>query len=182
MHIADKMDQVAYRFGALHWIGGAVFQDGALLFDRAGHTSLRTAVSVQIPLVFPPRNIDVMPGPVLALIAHSIRPGRSIHQQVRRRIATPASQLRIDGVFTKKLLDQLARFSCQVLLRNPGHRLVTLATPGLGRGRAPGEKRESARKKYDSIIHRFWPDRGSPVCSIGAHRRSANLGALLTAG
>ena len=84
----------------------------ALLFDHAGHTSLRTAVSVQIPVMFPPGNIDVMPRPVLAVTAHIIRPCRSIHQQVRRRIATPAFQLRIDGVFTKKLLDQLARFSC----------------------------------------------------------------------
>src|SRR5882672_12008892 len=74
MHIADKMDEVAYRFGALQGIGGLVFQDGALLFDRAGDASISATELVQRPLVFPPRNIDVMPGSVLALVAYIIRP------------------------------------------------------------------------------------------------------------
>src|SRR6266852_1765789 len=65
MQIADKMDEVADRFGTLQGIGGLVFQDGALLFDCTRYTSLRTAISVQLPLVLPPRNIDVMPGTVL---------------------------------------------------------------------------------------------------------------------
>src|SRR6266446_320023 len=70
VHIADKMDEVANRFGALKRIGGLVFQDGTLLFDRVRHTSLRTAVHVQFTVMLPPRNIDVMPGSVLALVAY----------------------------------------------------------------------------------------------------------------
>src|SRR6267143_2892989 len=131
MHIADKMDEVAYRFSALKRIGGLVFQDGALLFDRARHTSLWTAVSVQFTVTFPPRNIDVMPGSVLALVAYIVRPCRGIYHQVRRSIPTPASQLRIHRVVAKKLLNELPPFGGQMLLRNQGHGLMTFATPRL---------------------------------------------------
>src|SRR5260370_2370220 len=79
MHIADEMNEVAYRFSALQRIGGLLFQDGALFFNRARHTSFGAAVAVQLPLVFPPWNIDVIPGTILALVAHITRPARSLH-------------------------------------------------------------------------------------------------------
>src|ERR1700739_3932350 len=80
MHVADKMDKVAYRFGSLQRIGGLVFQDGALLFNRARHASFRAAVFRQVSLVLAPRYVDVMPWAVLALVAHIVRPGGGIHQ------------------------------------------------------------------------------------------------------
>ena len=108
VHIAHKVDEITYRFGAFQGIGGLVFQDGTLLFNSARHTSLPTAVSAQIPLMFLPRNVDVVPRTVLALIAHIIRPCRRIHHQIRRGIPAPAFQLRIDGVVAKKLLQPVA--------------------------------------------------------------------------
>ena len=79
VQIAYKVNEVTDGFSALQRIGGLVFQDCALLFDGARHTSFRAAVLVQLTLVLPSRNIDVMPGTILALVAHIIRPGRGLH-------------------------------------------------------------------------------------------------------
>src|SRR5260370_18281545 len=70
MHIADKVDEVADRFGALYEIGGLVFQDGPLLFDRPRHASFGTAGFVQLSLLLPTMNIGVIPRPFLPLVAH----------------------------------------------------------------------------------------------------------------
>src|ERR1700687_791676 len=153
MQIADKMDEVAYRFGALQGIGGLVFQDGGLLFDCTRHTSLRTAISVQLPLMFPPRNIDVMPGTVLALIAHIVRPCRGIYHEVRRGIAAPAPQLRIHWVVAKNLLNKWPRFGGQMLFCNQGYGLVTFTTPCVSGRSGKYQKLESARKKQAFTIH-----------------------------
>src|SRR5438094_4450388 len=69
MHVADKVDEVTDRFGALQRIGGLILQNGALLFDGARHASFGAAELRQIALVFAARNIDVMPWTVLALVA-----------------------------------------------------------------------------------------------------------------
>src|SRR5712692_9621223 len=136
VQIAYKVDEVTDGFGPLQRIGGLVLKDSALLFNGARHASFRTAVLTQLSLVFPPRNIDVMPGAVLAFVAHVIRPCRGIHHEVGCRIATPASQFRIDGALAKKFLDHLLSFRCQVLLRDCGHGLMTLAPPRLGSRRS----------------------------------------------
>src|SRR5580704_13174213 len=69
VHVADKMDQVADRFGALHRIGRGVLQDGALRFNCASHATLGAAVFVQRTLLFSSWDINVMPGAVVALVA-----------------------------------------------------------------------------------------------------------------
>src|SRR5216683_296344 len=104
MQIPYKVNDVTDGFSALQRIGGLVLKDSALLFDAARHTSFRAAVLVQLTLVLPSRNIDVMPGTVLALVADVIGPGRGIHNQVCSRIAAPASQFCIDGILSQQFL------------------------------------------------------------------------------
>src|SRR5713101_2085301 len=127
----------------------AVLKDSALLFDGARHTSFRAAVLVQLTLVLPSRNIDVMPGTVLALVADVIGPGRGIHHQVCRRIAAPASQFRIDGVLAKKFQDHLPSFRRQVLLCNRRYGLMTLAPPGLGSRRSKQARKHANHNPRD---------------------------------
>src|SRR5229473_2934850 len=156
MQVADKVGEVAYRFGTLHWICGLVFQDGVLFFDRTRYASFCAAVLRQISLVLAPGNVDVVPGAVFALVAHIVGPSRGIHQQVRRTIAAPAPEFWIDRIVTQKLLDHLARLRRQVFLCNQGHRLMPFATPCLGRLRReqPTQRTDcNARSESSSVAN-----------------------------
>src|SRR5882724_12133209 len=136
MHVADEVDQVPYRLGALQGVGRLVLQDGALLLDRARHTALAAAVLVQRALMLPEGNIDVVPWAVVAFIAHIIRPCGRIHHQIHRRVAAPALELRVDGTIGEDLLHHLPRFRSEAFFRDQSYRLMTLAAPGMtGRSR-----------------------------------------------
>jgi len=130
VQVTDKMNEVAEGFGALQGFGGFVFQNDAQLFDRARHAAVGAAVFRQKSFVFSPRDINVMPGAVMAFIAHVIGPGGSIHEQVIRGVATPALEFGINGILAEQLLDQLPCFGYEMFLCNERDRLVALATPG----------------------------------------------------
>src|SRR6266446_7261937 len=98
MHVADEVDQVPYSLGALHRVGGFVLQERALLLDRECDTTFSTAIFAERALVFPQRNVNVMPWTVVALIAHIIRPRGRVHHQIGRRVPAPALELRVDGI------------------------------------------------------------------------------------
>src|SRR5260370_8214565 len=89
MQIPYKVNDITDGFSALQRIGGLVLKDSALLFDGARHTSFRAAVLVQLTLVLPSRNLDVMPGTVLALVSDVIAPRRTTHPHAPHRLATP---------------------------------------------------------------------------------------------
>ena len=90
VHVACKVNEIANGFGAFHWISRLVFQYSALFIDCSRHTSVAATVLLQRAFVRSPRNVDVMPGAIVPLVAHVIRPRRSIHHEVRSSIAAPA--------------------------------------------------------------------------------------------
>src|SRR5690349_13755891 len=101
MHVADKMDEITDRPAALYRIGRLIFQNGALLYNRLRHASVLAAVFVGRAFMLSARNVDVMPRPIVPLVADVIWPRGSIHQHVRSGVAAITLQLGINGVFAE---------------------------------------------------------------------------------
>src|SRR5882724_9546928 len=66
MHVADKVDQVPYSFGALHRVSRLVLQESALLLDRERDTACSAAIFVQRALMLPQRNVNIVPWTIVA--------------------------------------------------------------------------------------------------------------------
>src|SRR6478609_7794687 len=80
VQISNEMDDVSQRLRLLCRIGILVFQNGQLLADRFRNASFFSAKRLERSALRSSRYIDVMPGAVLPLSPHVVRPrGRVRH-------------------------------------------------------------------------------------------------------
>src|SRR5947208_4647552 len=95
VHVTDKMDEIPDRFRAFYGIRRLIFQNGALLFNRARHAPVRAAVFLDRAFMLSTRNIDVMPRPMVPLGPTIVRPRGSITHPTAMAVDKPELQLRL---------------------------------------------------------------------------------------
>jgi hypothetical protein len=133
--------------------------------------------------MLPPRNVNVMPWTIVALVAHIIGPCGRVHHQIHRRAAAPALELRIYGIVGEDFLYHLPRCRREVFFRDQSHRLMALAAPGIGGRSRHGQQRQCACQHKSFGIHSISLNGSSPTmrwnycrkdrCSPGAERFQA---------
>src|SRR5208337_404893 len=96
MQITDEVDNIAEGLGALARFGMAIPENGPLLGNGLGDAALPAAILLKRTARSPARNIDVMPRTILAFIAHVVRPGGTVRQQIMNRGTAIAFDLRIN--------------------------------------------------------------------------------------
>src|ERR1700759_224611 len=134
MQVADEVDDVTQRFGALAWFGGFALEDcdlsGQGFVDAAFFAAIGSEFAINALTRHGARNVNVMPRAVASFGANVVGPGGGVSHGVVDGGAAVAFELGINGIVFEQGEDKFFSFGREMFFGNQSDGFVAFAAPG----------------------------------------------------